>query len=72
MRSIVTAVCKELLGMFVADARLTMATLLLVAIVAGLVVAVQELLLAGGVLLVGCLAILIEAAHREATQQSRQ
>jgi hypothetical protein len=42
MRSIVTDVCKELLGMFVADARLTMATLLLVAIVAGLVVAVQE------------------------------
>ena len=70
--SIVTDVCKELLGMFVADGRLTMATLLLVAIVAGLVVAVQEPLLAGGVLLVGCLAILIEVAHREATQQSNQ
>ncbi|HWX33066.1 MAG TPA: hypothetical protein VNZ53_37270 [Steroidobacteraceae bacterium] len=36
--SIIGDVCKELLGMFLADARLTKAILFLVAIVAGLVV----------------------------------
>jgi len=39
--SISVEVAKELLGMFLADARLTTATLVLVAIVAGLVVALR-------------------------------
>jgi hypothetical protein len=65
--SIIVEVAKELLGMFLADARLTTATLVLVAIVAGLVVALRiEPLLGGCVLLVGCLAILVAAAVREA------
>jgi hypothetical protein len=65
--SIITEVAKELLGMFIADARLTTATLVLVAIVAGLVVALRVApLLGGGVLLLGCLAILVEAVVREA------
>jgi hypothetical protein len=61
----------DFLGMFLADARLTTATLVLVAIVAGLVVALQaEPLLGGCVLLLGCLAILVEAAVREARRRS--
>ena len=69
--SIIVDVAKELLGMFLADARLTAATLVLVAIVPGLVTALRiEPLLGGGVLLLGCLAILVEAALREARRRS--
>lgn len=69
--SIIVDVAKELLGMFLADARLTTATLALVALVAGLVVALRiEPLLGGGVLLLGCFAILVEAAIREARRRS--
>jgi hypothetical protein len=69
--SIIADVSKELLGMFLADARLTTATLILVAIVAALVIALQvEPLLGGGLLLLGCLAILVEAAAREAARRN--
>jgi len=52
--SIVGDVFKELLGMFLTDARLTTSILLLVAIVGGLVAALPvEPFLAGGVLLCG-------------------
>ncbi|AWC25213.1 hypothetical protein CO731_04707 [Aminobacter sp. MSH1] len=69
--SIIIEVAKELLGMFLADARLTTATLALVAVVAGLVIALRvEPLLGGCVLLLGCLAILVEAAVREARSRS--
>lgn len=69
--SILRDVAKELLGMFLADARLTTATLLLVVIVAGLVVALRvEPLLGGSVLFLGCIAILVEAAIREARRRS--
>lgn len=69
--SIIVEVAKELLGMFLADARLTTATLVLVAIVAGLVVALRvEPLLGGGILLLGSLAILVEAAVREAKSRN--
>lgn len=65
--NILAEVAKELLGMFLADARLTTATLVLVAIVAGLVMALQlEPLIGGAVLLLGCLVIVVEAAVREA------
>lgn len=65
--SLLHEVAKELFGMFLADARLTTATLVLVALVAGLVVAMRvEPLLGGSVLFLGCLAILVEAAIREA------
>ncbi len=68
--SISVEVAKELLGMFLADARLTTA-LVLVAMVAGLVVALRVEPLQGGcVLLLGCLAILVEAAVREARRRS--
>jgi len=69
--SIIVEVAKELLGMFLADARLTATTLVLVAIVAGLVLALRvEPLLGGGMLLLGCLAILVEAAVREARRRN--
>jgi hypothetical protein len=65
--SIIIDVAKELLGMFLTDARLTIATLVLVALVAALVVEMGIAPLAGGTLLLaGCLAILVEAAAREA------
>ncbi len=65
--SIIRDLLNELLGMFLADARLALATLFLVAIVAGLVVALRvEPLVGGGVLLLGCLVILVAAAGREA------
>jgi hypothetical protein len=69
--SIIVDVVKELVSMFLADARLTIATLALVAIVAGLVIALHiEPLVSGGMLLLGSLAILVEAAAREARRQS--
>lgn len=66
-------VLKELLGMFLADARLSLATLFLVAGVAGLIAVFRvEPILGGGILLLGCLAILVEAASREARARYRQ
>lgn len=71
--SIFLDVAKELLGMFIADARLTTATLVLVALVAGLVITVKvEPLWGGCVLFLGCLMILVEAAIREARRQRVQ
>lgn len=59
-------IAKELLGMFLADARLTGAILALVLLVAGLILSLGvDPLVGGGTLLVGCLAILVEAAVRE-------
>ena len=69
--NIIVEAAKELLGMFLADARLTAATLVLVLVVAGLVVGLRVRPLLGGcVLLLGCLAILVEAAVREARRRS--
>ena len=69
--NLIADVARELLGMFLADARLTLSTLALVALVAALVVALGAApLLGGGVLLLGCLAILVEAAAREARRRS--
>ena len=70
--SILAEVVRELVGMFLADARLTLATLALVGIVAILLLAAHVApLSAGAVLLVGCLAILIEATVREARRRRR-
>ncbi|WP_017233131.1 hypothetical protein [Pandoraea sp. B-6] len=68
--SILREVAQELLGMFLADARLTTATLVLVALVTALVLAVKvEPLWGGSLLFLGCLAILVRAALREAKQR---
>jgi len=57
----------ELIGMFMGDARLTLAVLALVASAAALIeFAGIDPLGAGGVLLVGCLGLLIENVHRSA------
>ncbi len=59
--------------MFAADARLTLAILALVAIVAGLILALGvDPLIAGGALLLGCHLILVEAALREARRRRPQ
>ena len=64
--SIIGEVFSELFAMFFTDARLSFATLFLVAIVAGLMALRVEPVIGGGVLLVSCLVILVTAAHREA------
>ena len=68
--NILADVAAELFGMFVADARLSAAILALVAGVAGLIGMLGvEPLVGGGVLLVGCHLILVEAAVREARKR---
>ena len=71
--TIISDVLKELFSMFVADARLSLAILLLVAIVAMLVAAFPaEPAFGGGFLLFGSVAILIEAVRREARTRLRE
>jgi hypothetical protein len=71
--SIIGDVFRELFSMFLADARLTFATLFLVAIVGGLVHGLEvEPLLAGTVLLLGCLGILVGTTSREARDRAHQ
>lgn len=65
-------IVNELISMFLADARLATAILLLVLIVAGLTLSLGvEPLIAGGTLLIGCLVILVEAAVRETRRRGR-
>ncbi len=65
--SIVRDVAKELLGMFLADARLTTTILILVAVVAALAVGLRvNPILCGGLLLAGSLQIVVAAVLREA------
>lgn len=65
--TVLREVLQELIGMFLGDARLSAAILFVVAVAAGLIeLAGVEPLLAGGVLLAGCLAILLEAVRRRA------
>lgn len=60
-------IAHELVGMFLSDARLSVAILVLVTVVAGLIVGVGvDPLIGGGALLAGSLLILVEAARREA------
>ena len=66
-------IAKELLGMFLADARLTGAILTLVAIVTALTESHAIAALAGGAsLLLGCLGILVSAAWRESRRRSKR
>jgi hypothetical protein len=62
---IVGDVAKELLGMFLADARLTKTILILVAVVAAIAAALNPIL-GGAMLLLGSLHAVVEAAVREA------
>jgi len=68
--SLIREVIGELAGMFLADARLSGATLALVALVAVLLLALPlPALLGGALLLFGCLAVLVEATLREARRR---
>lgn len=65
--SLLREIAGEIVGMFVADARLTGAILLLVAAVALLIgLADVDPLIGGLVLLLGCLAILVENVRHAA------
>ncbi|TIT76457.1 MAG: hypothetical protein E5W57_18910 [Mesorhizobium sp.] len=69
---IIRLVLKELIGMFVDDGSLALLSLLLIALVAGAVKLLALPPLAGGVLiLVGCLAILLESTRRAARRGGR-
>jgi hypothetical protein len=64
--NIIRDVAKEILNMFMADARLALSILGLVVFIALLIkVAGIAPLLAGGGLLTGCLIILVSAAYRK-------
>jgi hypothetical protein len=68
--SIIRDVAKELLGMFLADARLTTTILILVAVVAALAVGLRvNPILCGGLLLAGSLQIVVAAVLREARRR---
>lgn len=70
--TILREVTGELIGMFLADSRLTGAILMLVLVVAGLVRGIGIAPSFGGaILLIGCLVILVEAAVREARIRRR-
>ena len=70
---IIKDVLAELFSMFVTDARLTLATLLLVALAAILIMVFHvEPLIGGGVLLIGCFAIVIEATIRETKSRAKR
>jgi hypothetical protein len=72
MMGILKDVLAELLSMFITDARLTVSTLILVGAVALLIVGLNvSTQIAGAVLLVGCVAIVVEAAFREAKARAR-
>jgi hypothetical protein len=71
--SIIGDVFKELFAMFLADARLTCATLFLVAIIGSLIHGLGvEPLVAGSLLLLGCLGILVGTAGREARDRAHR
>jgi hypothetical protein len=65
-------VAKEFFGMFVDDGNLALLALILVAAVAAAVkLLALPPLLGGGLLLVGCLAILLQSVRRAARQTGR-
>lgn len=67
---IMIEVIKELVGMFLADTALTTATLVLVASVAAIVRLLPNgPVWGGGLLVLGCLAIIVGAALREAARR---
>jgi len=69
--SLIREIVAELSSMFAADGRLALGALIVIAIAAILVSALPTHPLAAGVvLLVGCLAILVAAADREAKRRA--
>jgi hypothetical protein len=69
--SLARDIAQDLIGMFVADARLSISILALVPI-AWVLAAGLSPLLAGGVLVLGCLAVLVSAVAQEARERVRR
>jgi hypothetical protein len=70
--SIFKEIFAELLSMFITDARLTLTTLVLVALVAAMMQLLHvQSLIAGLVLVCGCALIVIEATARETRKRMR-
>jgi hypothetical protein len=69
--SLARDIAQDLIGMFVADARLSISILALVPI-AWVFAAGLSPLLAGGVLVLGCLAVLVSAVAQEARERVRR
>ena len=69
--SLTRDIAKELVGMFVADPRLSVSILVLVLIVWALAARLSPLL-AGGVLVLGCLAVLVSTVAHEAGERARR
>ncbi len=73
MTGILGDVAKELIGMFLADARLTISILVLVALAAALVDWLHvNAVVSGALLVVGSLLILVEAIVRQAKETSTE
>ena len=66
--SLARDIAKELVGMFVADARLSVSILILVPI-AGALASGLSPLLAGGVFVLGCLTVLVSTVVHEAREK---
>ncbi len=64
-------IAKELLGMFIVDARLSISILILIPIVWALATRLSPLL-AGGMLVLGCLAVLVSTVAHEARERVRR
>jgi hypothetical protein len=69
--TILKDVLAELIGMFISDARLSAAVLAVVAVAAALIELLRvDPMISGGVLLFGCMSVLIAAVHRAARRQT--
>ena len=64
-------IAKELLGMFIVDARLSISILILIPIVWALATKLSPLL-AGGMLVLGCLAVLVSTVAHETRERVRR
>jgi hypothetical protein len=62
----------EIIGMFVGDARLTLMVLAVVGMAAALIACGLDRLAAGGLLLAGCLFVLVESVWRGARPIARR
>jgi hypothetical protein len=65
--TVLKEIAAEIFGMFISDARLTVAVLAIVAASATAIrLAGTDPLIGGGILLIGCLGLLVENVHRSA------
>ena len=70
--TVLKEIVAEVIGMFVGDARLSLAILAVVGMAAALIACGLDRLGAGGLLLAGCLFILVESVRRGARPAMRR